>query len=474
MLGLEPPGVVERLTRVGRRWAVGAVFALLVCGACGGAESSGQGAPPATDLGDGVEPAIVSSWRFVSLAVGGEPFPVTEPLFLDITEDGFRAATTCNWASGNFGGEVMSTAMACGDESATAGEGFMLQAFRSEPVEQDEQLVFDDGTVRLVYESFIDPAPSELFAALADPSRSVDASALPPQQVTGTVPPNFDTLVPLPSPSTEVDLFLSVFKGHVCVVYGTTTALEKWCHEPRFAAERSIVTNIPIYGAPLFRIALIPDRFAVGLAGRADLGAYSDNLLIVNDAAPAGSHVIANEAGETFTIVVPPQPATTAPTTSSTVPSEGSATTLPVATTAVRDAPAWKLLSDRLEQARLDWATANIGSYQLEVEEHRNYWSAGCTWTTVVDQGVVVETDATAAADAEGFECRPIEMTVSRLHTAIADRLEDATERAAGMFGDRTVVAEFDENGVPVRLEFDLANIVDEESSMTVTFTPEP
>ena len=409
------------------------------------------------------------------MEVGGEAFQVGQPLFLDITEDGFRAATTCNWASGNFGDGVVTTDMGCLDESATAGEGYMVQAFRVGPVEQDDQLVFDDGTVRLVYESFTDPTPSELFAVLGDPSRGVDASALPSEEVTGTVPPYFDTLVPMPSPSSEVDLFLSVFKGHVCVVYGTATALDKWCHEPRFAAERSLVTNIPIYGAPLFRIALIPDSFAIGLTDRADLGTYSDNLLIVSDTAPAGSHSISNETGETFTIVIPPQPATTSPTTSSAAPSEGSVTASPpVATAAVPEPPVLGLLADGLEQARLDWAAADIGSYGLKVEEHLNYWSAGCTWTTVVSKGVVVETDATAAEDAEGTFCEPTEITVSRLHTLIADRLGEASDPSDEMFGEHTLAAQFDDNGVPVALEYDLANVVDEESSMTVTYTPLP
>jgi hypothetical protein len=131
------------------RWLLPVVAAGLASG-CGGDDASLEG-----------------TWRFVSLQVDGEPFEIDQPLFMDITADGFYAATTCNWQSGEFGGDVMSTAMGCGDEAAAAGEAYMRQAFDRKPIERDGQLVLENGDVRLVYEAYDVPAPDDLFAVLA-------------------------------------------------------------------------------------------------------------------------------------------------------------------------------------------------------------------------------------------------------------------------------------------------------------------
>ena len=129
--------------------------------------------------------------------------------------------------STEVGGQIMSTAMACGDEAATAGETYMSQAFNSKPVERDGQLVFESGNVRIVYAAFDVPRPEELFAVLGDPTLNVDESELPSEQATGSVPPNYESLVPVASPSSEIELFLGQLGGNVCVVYGTATAMDK-------------------------------------------------------------------------------------------------------------------------------------------------------------------------------------------------------------------------------------------------------
>lgn len=434
---------------VDRRWVLGALLALVAGASCRGGSN-------------------VESWRFVSLEVEGAPLEVVRPLFLDITEDGFRAATTCNAASGEFGGDVAVTLAVCSDAAARTAEAYMLQALRTRPVARDDRLVFDDGTVRLVYEAFTDPTPAGLFAVLGDPTRHVDESALPSEQATGTVPPRFDPLVSLPSPSADVDLYLSVFDEHVCVVYGTATALDKWCHQPRFAAERSIVTGVPFGAGPLFRIALIPDSFGDAAAERADLGTYSDNLLVVRDDAPSGVHTLSSNDGATFTIVVPEPPAGVPLTSEAPGDSEAASSSADISS----DAPVWEVIAHQLERARLDFAASGITSYRLTVEERSSYWTAGCTWTTVVSDGVVVATEAIAGAEASGV-CEPFEFTVPYLHDLIAERLVAAAEPFDEMFGRHTLTAQFDSNGVPVRLEYDLANRVDEESSMTVTLAAE-
>lgn len=254
----------------------------------------------------GNDAALEGTWRVVSLQVGGEPFEIDQPLFMDITDDGFNAATTCNWQSGEFGGRIMSTLAACSDEAATAGESYMRQAFHSEPIEREGQLVFENGDVRLVYEAYDVPSPRDLFALLGDPTASVDESELPPESATGSVPPDYVSLIPVASPSSEIDLFIGELGNSICVVYGTATAVNASCSEPRFAATRAAATNIPNYGRPLLRVALIPDRFAAAAAARPDLGSYETNILIVHDDAPAGRYVLLDDTGAELALVVPP------------------------------------------------------------------------------------------------------------------------------------------------------------------------
>lgn len=298
-----------------RRLLVAAV-AMLAFTACGRVDEAASGVPLPTVASSAERAGLLGSWRFESLDVDGVRFPIELPLFLDITDDGFSASTTCNWVSGTFGGEIMTTAMGCGT-AATDGERYMSQALHSEPVQNDDQLVFDDGNVRLVYKAFTDPLPGDLFAVLADQNLDVDESVLPSEEVTGTVPPDFDTLVPLPSPTSEVDLFLAVIDGQVCMVYGTDAALDKWCQQPRIAAESTNAVNIPLY-APMFRIALIPDRFEPAVTSRPDLGTYGNNLLVVSDDAPTGNHVLTDATGATFVLVIPAD--LTAPTATSQPP----------------------------------------------------------------------------------------------------------------------------------------------------------
>jgi hypothetical protein len=135
---------------------------------------------------------------------------------------------------------------------------------------------------------------------------SVDESALPSEQATGTVPPEFEALVPVPSPSSDVDLFLAAFGGNVCIVYGTAASMDKYCNAPRFAEASSHAIDIPIYEPPIMRVALIPDRFGAAAAARPDLGTYESNILTVRTDAPEGQHVLTDDEGETLLLVIPP------------------------------------------------------------------------------------------------------------------------------------------------------------------------
>ncbi|MEJ7801483.1 MAG: hypothetical protein WKF60_13250 [Ilumatobacter sp.] len=81
--------------------------------------------------------------------------------------------------------------------------------------------------------------------------------------------------------------------------------MDKWCDSARLAAVRSQAVEIPIYGPPIVRVALIPDRFATSAAARPDLGTYEANILTVRDDAPAGRHDLSDDVGGTLQLVVP-------------------------------------------------------------------------------------------------------------------------------------------------------------------------
>ena len=181
----------------------------------------------------------------------------------------------------------------------------MSQAFGVDPVDDGDLLVFDDGTVRLVYEPYVDPEPADLFAVLGDTAARVDSSALPPEQATGSVPPSFDVLVPLPSASDEVDLFLATRDDLVCLVAGLASATTLECDPPRVAEATTLATDIPYLTQPIVRVALIPDRFAAAAASRTDLGTYESNLLTVAADAPEGAHVLTSDDGEEFVLQIP-------------------------------------------------------------------------------------------------------------------------------------------------------------------------
>lgn len=145
-----------------------------------------------------------------------------------------------------------------------------------------------------------------MFAVLADPNATVDESMLPSEQATGSVPPDFDTLVRVPSSSDDVDLFIGVLNGNVCLVHGTATTLDTSCSAPRIAAANTYAIDIPRYEPPIIRVALIPDRFAAAAAARTDLGTYEANILTVGADAPAGEHLLIDDEGERFLLSIPP------------------------------------------------------------------------------------------------------------------------------------------------------------------------
>jgi heat shock protein HslJ len=474
---------VIRLTVVRPTVVVAAALIVLLVG-CG--EEARSGEPRAA--------SPISSWRFTSLEVDGEPVAVDKPLFLDITDDGFQASTTCNSIGGHFGGELWMTAMGC-PSRANEIERYFAQALRVEPTEQGDQLVFDDGHIRLVYESFVDPLPADLFAVLGDADASVDESKLPPEQATGTVPPVFEALVPIPSPSTDIDLFLADLDGNICLVYGTATAIDKFCQAPRAAAEISYATDIPFFEQPTLRLALIPDRFASAAAERPDLGKYSANILIVGADAPQGTHTLADAEGNTFRLVVPspwtdPMAASrtdpdasvlSTPTTnagagrdlanvSTTTIATTPAATSVVTAVAIAQANDFRAASAALDDAKVRWSAAHIASYRLSVSEDLNFWTQGCTWMTVVSNGVLTDTEVDPSSTSTA--CVSVDWTVEQLHELISQWVESINEFPSPQFGEHTLDVRFDDIGVPTTMVFDLANGADEESSMHVTFTP--
>lgn len=164
------------------------------------------------------------------------------------------------------------------------------------------------------------------------------------------------------------------------------------------------------------------------------------------------------------------QPVTTSTTSISTTTP---ATTL--TSTSVAPLP-FQSVADRLDQARADWRAAGIDSYQVTVTEHASYWSAGCAWTTAVNGVLVIEHDVIATApDRDPVACEHSpKWTVEQLYGMIASQLTEVRRETDEMFGAHTLNVQFDEHGVPVAIDYDVANMEDEESSLTVEFTPLP
>ncbi len=134
--------------------------------------------------------------------------------------------------------------------------------------------------------------------------------------------------------------------------------------------------------------------------------------------------------------------------------------------------PATTAVSEALEAARVLWSDANVADYRLTIAEDLNYWSAGCRWNLVISQGVVSASEVDPSSNSP--TCAPYESTVEQLHDMISDWLDNVGEFADPEFGEHTLNVRFNEIGVPIAMEYDLANGADEESSMKVTFTPSP
>jgi hypothetical protein len=126
-------------------------------------------------------------------------------------------------------------------------------------------------------------------------------------------------------------------------------------------------------------------------------------------------------------------------------------------------------VSQALETAKVLWANANIASYRLTIAEHRSNWTAGCKWNIVVADGVMTEDGVDPSSTSS--TCLPIEWTVEQLHELIAYWLDTVSQFPASEFGEHTLDVQFNDIGVPVAMDYDLANGEDEESSLRVTFT---
>lgn len=119
-----------------------------------------------------------------------------------------------------------------------------------------------------------------------------------------------------------------------------------------------------------------------------------------------------------------------------------------------------------LEDARVKWADAELSDYQLVVTSGPNQLSSdGCEWTTVVANGVVNTAVVTLGSE---FGCEVVEWSVEALHDLVADLQEDVQRFDAPEFGEHTLDVDYDARGVPVAIDFDLANGDDEELAYQV------
>jgi hypothetical protein len=170
--------------------------------------------------------------------------------------------------------------------------------------------------------------------------------------------------------------------------------------------------------------------------------------------------------------VAPPAPTPAVTDTSATVV---------VVTTAPKEADHASAVSEELDRARALWSDTGIASYRLNVVE--NFYSPGCTWTTVVSNGVVTEAETLIVTDTQTeleiapfspTGCFAAEWTVEQLHQQIDGMLDSVEEFSSPEFGEHTLDVRFNEVGVPEAVEFDMANGADEETSLQVTFQQLP
>ncbi len=127
-----------------------------------------------------------------------------------------------------------------------------------------------------------------------------------------------------------------------------------------------------------------------------------------------------------------------------------------------------------LAEARERWVAADIDSYRIEVTETQNYWTNGCQWITAIENGAAIEISlAPSSPDStSGTFCAETEWNVPKLHSLIS-RFADAVDESVGLgFDGHTLEIDFDDDGVPQAVRFDLSNGDDEESTLLIRFTP--
>ncbi len=134
------------------------------------------------------------------------------------------------------------------------------------------------------------------------------------------------------------------------------------------------------------------------------------------------------------------------------------------------DGDEYGTVDSELEEARAKWADAELSNYQLVVTSGPNQLTAdGCEWTTVVENDVVTSAVVTLGSE---FGCEPEEYSVERLHDLVADLQAEVRRFDASEFGKHTLDVDVDARGVPVAIDFDLANGDDEELAYQVDLTP--
>ncbi len=121
-----------------------------------------------------------------------------------------------------------------------------------------------------------------------------------------------------------------------------------------------------------------------------------------------------------------------------------------------------------LAEAEGSWSADPAAGYRLEVVEVVNHWTRGCRWSTLVQDGVVVQRSVVAGAQPT---CLDRDWTVEVLFAQISTWADEVNLFRDPVFGEHVLVAEFSEIGVPIAIDYDLANGFDEESSLRIEFS---
>ncbi len=124
------------------------------------------------------------------------------------------------------------------------------------------------------------------------------------------------------------------------------------------------------------------------------------------------------------------------------------------------------------DQAKLAWEKADISDYEVIAIASELQRRQGCRWSIVVTAGVI--TESLNEMTGTSTTCGQWDLAVGELHDLIEQLTDEVGAFSDRGIGESTFEVVFNEVGVPVSIEYDIANVIDEEVSMKLTFRALP